>query len=476
MNLSGIETFGDALGPNSIGSNDSFSVLETFQFGSGMFVNSTVIGNQFTGGLRSLNGGPSIAVPQSHSEGFTSGTTYTLALTSVPNAVTNDVIAYLGRLGAGSNPGSFDVSTTSGLVEYADSLGIDPSQLTLNTDSSYVTFYYPGAEYSHADFQDGLITYDYIAEYNIPQQPGGGGFYGLGRQKIAENMTPLPTDRFIFDYSYFHNVPIGYRKMPVNRFTPGFEKTFLNKKCSLECRLPFATTLDNTLYTDNNNSTGQLRLGDMTMILKCVLLQREKFAVTAGLGISVPFAEDTHLYNAYTGEEVIRWKNQTVHLMPYVGLLYMPTDRTFFQAYFQVDGATHGDSIHVTNLSETDPGLLYVGKAYDRTYAYTSMAMGYWLFRKHDKYDRLRHGMNLIGELHWTQSLDRAKGVDYTQGNYQFNIGQAKGNYSVLNMTLGTRFLYKEKTSIGLGYSVPLSNGDQKQFDGELRFSLNRYF
>jgi len=40
---------------------------------------------------------------------------------------------------------------------------------------------------------------------------------------------------------------------------------------------------------------------------------------------------------------------------------------------------------------------------------------------------------------------------------------------------LGTRYLFNEKTNVGIGYSVPLSN-QNRQFDGELRIAFNRYF
>ncbi|MDR0392420.1 MAG: hypothetical protein LBH59_10970, partial [Planctomycetaceae bacterium] len=83
-------------------------------------------------------------------------------------------------------------------------------------------------------------------------------------------------------------------------------------------------------------------------------------------------------------------------------------------------------------------------------------------------------GINIVGELHWTQSIDRTNGVQNTQGNFIFNIGKDTKNYSILNSTIGTRFILNHKTNIGIGYALPLSN--QKQFDGELRITCNRYF
>ncbi len=470
MNLTGLETFGDALG-SIPGSTDTYFVMETFTFNSGMFIASNAVASgEFTALLSSLNRGPAVGLSQSDSA-FTPGT-HTLQLTNLPSGLAADVVAYLGRGGSG-----FDVSVSPGLEEYVASNGIDPAQLTLDADNSYVTFEYPGSgAYSHAsNFKAGQIVYNYAAEYQIPLQPGG--IYGLGRQKITENMTPVPTDRFIFDYSYFHNVPLSYRDMPVNRFTPGFEKTFFKKKFSLEMRFPFAATIDNTLYTNNENQLNVLRWGDATAILKYLVFKKERWAMTVGLGVSLPFAQDTHLFDSATGREVIRSNHETVHVMPYVGLLYVPNERVFFQAYFQVDGSTKGDPTYVGDLSDTDgQRMLYAGRVYERTYAYTSLSMGYWLFRKFNPHGELKRGMNLMSELHWTQSLDRAAGVQYQQENYSFDIGSDRGNYTVLDLTLGTRFQFNEKTNIGIGYSVPLSDGNNRQFDGEMRLTFNRYF
>jgi hypothetical protein len=454
MNLVGLETFGDALG-NIPGGTDVITSTYQFTFNKDMFVGPPVVtGGQFKAGLISLNGGPPISISQSGA--LSNGTT---TLSSLPSSVASEVVAYLGRGGSG-----FDVTVDSGLAEYAKSHGIDPALLSFDPNASYVVF-------NSDSFTDGAVVYNYVAEYQIPSVPGK--IYGLDRQKITENMTPVPTDRFIFDYSYFHNVPLPNSKMPVNRFTPGFEKTFLRKRFSLEMRFPLAVTIDNTLHTNNEDRLNVARIGDTTAILKYLVFQQERLAMTVGLGLSLPFAEDTHMIDSFTGREVIRSKHQSVHLMPYVGLLYVPNDKVFFQSYFQVDADANGGEIYVADLSGN--GMLFAGRAKERTYAYTSLSLGYWLFRNYRQNGHLENGMNLMGELHWTQSIDRAAGVRHEQGNYIFDIGREKGNYTVVNMTLGTRYLFNEKTNVGIGYAVPLSN-NHRQFDGELRVTLNRYF
>ncbi|GHT26440.1 hypothetical protein FACS18942_03900 [Planctomycetales bacterium] len=472
-NLTGLETFGDALGAGLDGGSSIF-LQETFTINSGAFSGSTITATGFTTHLSPMSGG--FAVPITIPGNFYDNTYNNVSFSSLPAGLRDDIAAYIGSVAAGSG-GSYPATISSGLVEYAKSNGIDPSQLTANLNESYVSFAVPAGNYPLTpDFLGGQIQYDYLAEYIVPLTPGGGGIFGLGRQKITENMTPLPTDRLIFDYSYFHNVPIVYRKMAVNRFTPGFEKTFFNKRFSVEMRLPLATTIDNTIYSDNNNSLNVMRIGDMTTTVKWLVFQRKKIAMTFGLSFSLPLAEDMNLVDTASGRNAVSWKNETVHLMPYVGILYMPKKRTFFQAYFQVDAAVHGDSTYVGDYVDTSSDkMIYAGKTFDRTYAYTSTALGYWLYQQNDSSGNLRNGMNVIGELHWTQSLDKAKGVTSTQGNYNFDIGRADGSYHVLDMTLGTRLVFNKKTNVGLGYSVPLSSSNSRQFDGEFRLTYNRY-
>ena len=65
--------------------------------------------------------------------------------------------------------------------------------------------------------------------------------------KIAENTSPMPRDRLIFDYGYFDNVPLAPGGVNVNRLTLGFEKTFLDGMMSFELKAPMASTVDSTV-------------------------------------------------------------------------------------------------------------------------------------------------------------------------------------------------------------------------------------
>src|SRR5690606_24805549 len=65
-----------------------------------------------------------------------------------------------------------------------------------------------------------------------------------GAYKAAENNSPRPTDRVVFNYNYYANVntfllPPGVSPTAVHRYTAAVEKTFLGGDASVELRLPF---------------------------------------------------------------------------------------------------------------------------------------------------------------------------------------------------------------------------------------------
>ena len=79
-----------------------------------------------------------------------------------------------------------------------------------------------------------------INQFTIPSGTNGGV---VGQVKLAEGFSPIPQDRVYFNYSYFNQVPLSASGVNVNRFTPGFEKTFWDRLASVEFRTPMASTL-----------------------------------------------------------------------------------------------------------------------------------------------------------------------------------------------------------------------------------------
>ena len=353
---------------------------------------------------------------------------------------------------------------------YASSqLGISTG-VTFNQAASTATGVYSPSQYSHGVLEDARLVYNYeIPSASLVQ-------YALGRVKISENMSPIPQDRLIFDYSFFKGVPLADRKSDVHRFTPGFEKTLFREKASFEMRFPMGVTINNTRYTGGGTDLSSAEFGDITMYLKGLLYQNKKFALSAGLGLTVPTADDIGLYNALTGDKIIGIKNETVHLMPFVGMLWTPNDKWFAQAFAQWDADANGN---VVSFRDFGTGQMTRGswRSRDLTYQYLSVSVGRWLYKNEHKRSGLT-AMNLMGELHWTKSLDYGRDVRFedSAGN-SMTMGSFGQGSNVLNMTVGSRMVFGQRHNVGLAFCTPLTKGDgRRQFDGEFRLTYNFYF
>src|SRR5262249_16338441 len=155
----------------------------------------------------------------------------------------------------------------------------------------------------------------------------------VGRTKISTDNNPLPRDRVIFNYDYLDNTPLRTGGQNINRFCFGVEKTFLDGMTSVEVRLPFASTINTS--TDNGLLTGpNTQLDNFRWTLKGLLYNSDMLAVSGGLGISTPTADDTRL--RVGGIDLVRIENDTVLLTPFAAVLFTPTDRIFGQAWAQV--------------------------------------------------------------------------------------------------------------------------------------------
>lgn len=306
--------------------------------------------------------------------------------------------------------------------------------------------------------------YNYGYRINIPS-PSAGGV--VGRMKIAENTSPLPRDRVFFNYSYFNGVPLVANGVDINRFTPGFEKTFFNGQASFELRTPFASTLSNNVYSDGVTNSNSTQFGNLTMYLKQLFYTSDTVAVSGGLGIALPTASNVNV-RTVAGQELVRIKNESVHLLPFLGSLYTPTDRLFFQQFLQFDFDTNGNPVAI---ADQNGGLVNAGRANDSTFLYYSLSAGYWLYNNPDG-DRLFTRIAPMAEIHYNRSL---QGTDVVAAN-GFQVGSYSDNIELLNGTLGMTAMMGANKTLTAAYVTPLGGGVDQQFNGEFRLMFNWFF
>ena len=318
-------------------------------------------------------------------------------------------------------------------------------------------------------FQDGpeFATATYVAGQTVIAipSPSASGFV-VGRQKIAENSSPIPRDRVFFNYSYFDDVPLSADGTAVNRFTPGFEKTFADGLMSVEARFPFATTLSTDIVAGGATNDGELEFGNIFVSLKALLYTTDQFALAAGLGISAPTGDGITV-SATNGTRLIEVDNDSVHLLPYVGAAYVPNKRVFFQGFAQLDYDVNGNGVR---FGDGNGGLVDAGTIDDVTFLYLDAAAGFWAYRARRGTIR---GFAPIAELHFSRSLQETDVVAANTGLGPLAAGNFAEDIQVLNGLIGSQTQLGDDAMLAVGYGFPIGNNADRVFDGELRVTLN---
>jgi hypothetical protein len=302
----------------------------------------------------------------------------------------------------------------------------------------------------------------------------------LGRQTIGDDSSPMPRDRFFFDYDYFYRVNFAPSGDTVDRFMAGFEKTFLDGQVSAEVRLPFGTTLDNDVLVKTGKvvkgitqwkyRTGEeTLLGNVAVGAKALLYHiPDQFAVSAGLLVTVPTANDLSvtglLSPLHATSATLQIKNEAVHLAPYLGALWTPTDRLFLQGFFQVDFDANGQDVVLENGASSSD----LGRYRDQTFAFFDVGVGYWIVRE--------AGVNWAGlfEVHYAASLQTPESVNIAPG--QVNLEGEDGNVNLINLVLGTSLQVQDNKTLSVAYVFSVGAGQDEQFTREWRATFNWYF
>jgi hypothetical protein len=303
--------------------------------------------------------------------------------------------------------------------------------------------------------------------------------------KIAENDSPIPRDRFFFNYNHFHNVfqvfeqvnpPIGpllIRQQPIDRYTIGVEKTFFDGMTSVELRMPiignFDTQLQNVGVTGGN-------AGNLTVVLKGLLYMDEALAVGAGMSIETPTGSDTQ---TRIGTTRLQFNNEATHLLPYIGFVWSPGDPRwgwgsgwFATGFAQIDVAASSNTVGVLGPGGMTSQTL--GKLTEQNLGFLDVGVGYWLFRDPDA-PRMT-GLAAIAEIHYTSTLQDADQLLGFVDGAPIPIGNPANRFDVVNGTVGVQMLLFDTSSLRVGGVFPIGNEDRRLFDSEIQVQFNRRF
>jgi hypothetical protein len=310
---------------------------------------------------------------------------------------------------------------------------------------------------------DAYYFYEYRVRFDTLLADASSG--GVGRLKIAEGGTVLPQNRVFMRYNYFHNVAYSNPGVALNRFTPGFERAFMDGLFSVELRAPFASDarVNSTFDGDSFQAGGVTRFGNLTTYLKTLLLDRDDLAISGGLGISTPTASDLRV-NLDDGTELLRVGNNAAHLQPFLGMLYTPSERLFAHGFLQFDFAGSGNRVAINDGN----GLANVGSITDPNHLFLNFGVGGWLVRNNGR--KGLTGVIPTLELHHTNSINRGE----TLSAGPFDVGNYAGAVSMTSAVAGTTFEFGQASQLTLGYATPLTGGVGQMYDGAFRLMYTR--
>ena len=360
--------------------------------------------------------------------------------------------------------------------------------------------------------------------------------FGCSHLNLAENGSPMPQDRIFFGYRHWEN-PVetdvfsspgvdNSATLNVDRYTFGFEKTFLRGLMSLELRVPFNSQLTNNMYIEDvhGDSGGtipvtstEFNLGDVAFAFKGILLQRRCWAITGGLGVKLPTAPDVTIeahvdddgfdigndeVDAYLDIRAMV-ANETVCLSPFIGYTCRPTNRFFSQGFLQIEiplnetqavMGIEGTFTDVTDVTNSFPisGVLGPHDGAELTWQTLmrlNMQFGYWLYQN----PCARHvdAIAAIFEVHYTTTLEDAEtlGPHTLINGWQIDGVTPGGSHSDVTVEVGNLANRVDIVNLGFatpvkmgcteitpGVTVPLSTGDNKPFDWEFALMVNRRF
>jgi hypothetical protein len=297
---------------------------------------------------------------------------------------------------------------------------------------------------------------------------------GDRRFKIAQDENPLPTDRVYFNYNHFQNpiLDINGAKHNLDRFTFGIEKTIRDGLWSFGLRVPFAAGYNATQSVDPGAGLSATEFGDMSVVLKRALVQRERFALSAGLSMVFPTGSDFRIVDS-TGTLVEVW-NESMHLGPFVGAILAPTDRLFFLAFGQMDFDTKGNTVLMRDAVGTPGSLAVVDVFHDQTRGFLDFTAGYRLYENPNA--RFLTGVIPMVELHYTSTLTNMDFVDGPLGSIGATAVGGDGRRDILNLTGGVNLQLGALSSLTLAGVFPLKTGLNREFDTEFVVQFDRRY
>jgi hypothetical protein len=223
---------------------------------------------------------------------------------------------------------------------------------------------------------------------------------------------------------------------------------------------PAGTFGGTTTYAGSN-------YGNLSVILKRVLLANESDVLAAGIAIETPTGSKSHATDTGLGNAAITIDPTAVYLTPWLGALCTYNDIWFVNSFLQLDVATSGERMLVS-LAGGPLQTFYINK---QTTLQLDIGGGVWLLTPSES----PVGLAVTNEIHFAQALNGADAFVVNPGGGFPNVFVNEDVINTLvNYTAGLHAQIHDEWSIRAGLSVPFMI--QRIFDTEVLVQINRNF
>ncbi len=348
------------------------------------------------------------------------------------------------------------------------------------------------------------------------------------RLNVSEANSPLPTDRVYYSYRHFHNANkiSAYQfseVLDLDQHTLAWENAFWDRTGSLEVRVPIEQRMRSDIFSIIAPSFGvvdplvapgdgrRAELGNISLVFKMLLWERETFAMSGGVGVTLPTAGDVNYQLAVDGEIAFTnfpgltadeaaafqavFANETVYIAPFLAWVVAPS-RWFHQGFLQFEAAANPSRVTV----DGDGATLFLqsgvpigfydyftpvpvrAELFAQTLMRLNLGWGY-ILAESARGDRLSQIAALF-ELHYTTTLQDANLTEIpltTQSSVgtvplqTIRVGNLDNRVDVLNAAAGVSGRFGPWTLTN-GVIAPIRPMPDRGFDFEYNVQVQRLF
>ncbi len=351
-----------------------------------------------------------------------------------------------------------------------------PGQETATPTASDVGDYLASAPrmFGHYYGASGQLMDRSVGNAGVPQKPlivdlpMGGGASPL---QITDNNTPLPQSRSFFSFNHFENAlrmqngnqPVF---LPVDQYTMGIERTFMDGISSWQLQLPITGGFD----TPGSQGVSSGQIGNLGFISKTAIWRSDYAILSAGLGLELPTGASVQGRSLTSRYQV---RNSSTTVLPFVGFMALPTDATFIQGFLTASVPANGNEFVVF-----PPGggpARNAGIYNAQTRLHLDLAGGLWFYQNPGGGGIT--GMAFVGEVHYVAATQTGDFVNFTSFDQSsptiVQIGNFANQQTVTNFTAGIHTVWNDRFQFRVAGAVPLAQRPNRGFDGEVIVQVN---